>query len=560
MHELLPYLRLILRRRGRLMAGALLMLITLLAGIGLLSLSGWFITATAVVAALWASGAQTFFDVYIPGGAIRTFALTRTLARYFERLYNHDTVLRLLADLRGAVFAGLGRLHPLMLERLRAGILLNRLTADIDSLDNLYLRLLAPPFVALIAVLTVSGFLAIFLPAAGITVLVTGLVLLLAATVFMAHRGRRSSGQLLQQCEILRVRLIEHFQGLAELCAYGTLAHHRQQTYSDEQTMLDNQHRLGRQIATGNACMTLGIQLLGVVILALGLLAYTQNSITAAVAILMPLSVLALGEAFISLPAAFIHYGHTESAARRLTGELHPDERIIAGHPVDVLPHRFDVKLEHVCYKYAHAENPVLNDVTLTIRAYEQMAIIAESGAGKSTLADLLAGVRWPVSGAIEFDQHDLSGLDLIRLSAVRSYLPQRTDLFEASIADNLRIAAPEATDAKLQEVLHTVGLGDWVAGLADGLDTWIGESGQRISGGEGRRLALARVLLCDAALVLLDEPFSGLDGSTIQQINTNLRDWLRARTVISFAHTAAMVPTVDQVYELREGRLYRQH
>ena len=558
MRELLPYLQLILRRRWRLLVGGLLMLVTVFAGIGLLSLSGWFITATAVVAALWAGGIQTFFDVYIPGGAIRTFAITRTVARYFERLYNHDTVLRLLADLRGAVFASLARLQPVMLERLRAGILLNRLTADIDSLDNLYLRLLAPSAVTVLAVLAVAVLLSIFAPAAGLTMLFTGLGLLSIATLIMAGLGRCSSGQLLQQAETLRVRLIEQFQGLAELSAYGTLEHHRQQTHADEQAMLDNQRRLGRQSATGNALITFGIQSLAAAVLALGLLAYSEDRVSAAVAILMPLAVMALAEAFAALPSAFTHFGHTLAAAQRLTNELNRNDKIVPGYTTEVLPERFDIKLDNVSYQFAYTEKPVLTDISLTIKAGDQVTIIAESGAGKSTLADLLAGIRRPDRGTIKYDHYDLAALDFIRLSAVRSYLPQRTDLFEASIADNLRIAAPRATDAELHGVLQMVGLDDWISGLGEGLDTWIGESGQRISGGEGRRLALARLFLCNPAVVLLDEPFSGLDATTIAHIDTNLSGWLRARTVIAFAHAPGMAPTCHHIYELHEGELLR--
>lgn len=559
MRELLPYLQLLAGRRWRLAGGALLMLATLLAGIGLLSLSGWFITATAVIAALWAGGLQIAFDVYIPGGAIRFFALLRTAARYFERLYNHDTVLRLLADLRGGVFAALSRLEPITLERMRAGILLNRLTADIDALDNLYLRLLAPPAVALLGTLAVAGLLTMFVPIAGLTVLLGGGLLLLVVTLGMARLGLPGSGRLLLQAETLRVRLIEQFQGLAELSAYGSLEYHRRLLNGDEAVLLDNQRRLGRQAAGGNALVTLMIQLLGISALGLGLLAHQTAGLAAAGAVMLPLAVMALGEAFLALPAPFTHYGNTQAAAKRLTAEIrHPREHATSSPPT-TLPDRFGIRLAEVSYRYSYAEAPVLAHINLTIATGEHIAITAESGAGKSTLADLLAGLRRPGSGHIFLGEAALGAIAEADLQRRRVYLTQRSDLFEATIADNLRIANPEATESELLQALYTVALDEWVASLENGLETWIGESGRRISGGEGRRLALARLLLREPGLVLLDEPFSGLDDATKVQIAGRLQDWLAGRTALFFGHAPEALPAADKLFVLQDGTLHAQ-
>lgn len=557
MRELMPYLRLLAGRRWRLAAGAALMLATLFAGIGLLALSGWFITATAVTAVLWAGGVRVMFDVYVPGGAIRFFALTRTVARYFERLYNHDTVLRLLADLRGGVFAALSRLDPVVLERLRDGRLLNRLTADIDALDNLYLRLLAPPAVALTGTLAVAALLAAFAPLAGLAVLAGGGLLLLLTTLFAARRGLEHSEQLPQQTENLRVRLIEQFQGLAELCAYGTLDNHRQRLSAEESSLLDNQYRIGRQTATGNALVVLVIQLLGAGILALGLMAYQAAGLTAASAVMMPLAVMALSEAYLVLPAAFSQYGSTRSAARRLTAELNRPQQ---QPPLSfvVLPDRFGIRAADAGYRYPCAEKPVLEHINLAAAAGEHVAIVAESGAGKSTLADLLAGLRRPDTGSILVHDRVMGSVTDAELTRRRVYLTQRSDLLEASIADNMRIANPAATDSELWQALHTVALDEWVACLRDGMETWIGESGRRISGGEGRRLALARLLLRDPALVLLDEPFSSVDEATALLIAVRLQDWLQGRTAVFFGHAVAGLPPADRTLELQDGRLRR--
>jgi ATP-binding cassette subfamily C protein CydC len=205
MSELKPWLNLIMQRRARLWIGALLLALTLFSAVGLLALSGWFITATGVTALLWAAGQRVMFDVYMPGGGIRFFALTRTVARYFERVFNHNTVLSLLADLRGKHFAALAALDGATLGRLRASQWLNRLTADIDTLDTLYLRLLAPPLVALLGVMLVCGLIAIFHASLALLIGALLLALLLALTLGMARLGLHYSARRVEQLDGLRV-------------------------------------------------------------------------------------------------------------------------------------------------------------------------------------------------------------------------------------------------------------------------------------------------------------------------------------------------------------------
>ncbi len=559
MSELLPYLRLILRRRWRLVIGMLLMLATVLAAVGLLSLSGWFITATAVTAILWAAGTQAAFDIYTPGAAIRSFALARTVARYFERVYNHDTVLRLLADLRSGAFAAFCRLDPLTLSRLRAGLLLNRLTADIDALDNLYLRLLAPPLVALAAsggVVLLAGWL---VPVAGLVTLLALSLLLMLTTVACARHGMTLSEQLIGLGENLRIRLLEQFQGLAELSAYGALGRHRQWLQNEEQLLLDRQRRLGRRLAGWNALVTAMLQLLAVSVLALALLSYQSTeatSISAALAVLMPLAVLALTEAFSVLPAGFIQFGATRAAARRLTAEVNRQPLVQPLPVTETAPASATIRLASISFCYPQAEAAVLDNVNLTIAEGEQLAIVGHSGAGKSTLADLIAGLRRPDSGKISIGGVDIDRLAVSTRRQMIAYLTQRSDLFEASIAENLRIASPQANAAALWRTLHCVALAEWVEQLPQQLNTYIGESGRRISGGQGRRLALARLLLREPRIVLFDEPFAGIDKHTAETIAERIRPWLRDRTTLLFSHDARGLSAVGHVMRLHDGKL----
>ncbi len=553
MRELRPYLALLAARRRRVALGALLMLATLAAAIGLLSLSGWFITATAVTATIWATGNLVPFDVYVPGGGIRFFALTRTVSRYLERLFNHDTVLRILADLRAGVFAALTRLDPGTLSRYRAAELLNRLTADIDTLDNLYLRLIAPPLAALAAVLAVAGVLAVVVPSAGRALggLLLGLWLLL--TLGGARWGDAASAARVTTLETLRVRLIEQLQGLAELTAYGSLGRHRARVRDAEATLLAHQRRLGQRAAAGSALATLGVQGGMALVVLVAVAAFSQDRVPAPVMVLLPLAVLGLSEAFAGLPLAFLNLGATREATRRLNaqGRL----RSAIEPPAEpVAPARNDLALDRVTFAYPRSEIAVLASATLAVAEGESVALVGASGSGKSTVAQLFARLVEPGDGRVLIGGVPVSRLAPELLRQRVAYLTQATELFHDTIAGNLRIAAPDGPDGKLLEALRVAGLEQLVVELPAGLGTWLGESGRTLSGGEARRLAQARVVLRDAPVVLLDEPFAGLDAVTRAEVAQRLTRWLRHRTVLLLAHEVDVLPPVDRVLRIGAG------
>jgi len=555
MRELLPYLRLLGRRGGRMAGGALLLLATILSAVGLLSLSGWFITATGVTAMLWAAGLRMPFDIYVPGAGIRFFALARTVSRYFERLVNHDTTLRLLADLRGRVFAVLAGLRPVTLSRLRAGTLLNRLTADIDTLDNLFLRLLAPPAAALAGTLAVCLLLWLFAPAAGLLGLGVLSALWLLVTLAAAILGLPASTARVGLFESLRLRLLEQVQGMAELRAYASLDRHCARIRREEAELQHAQRRAGHIGAGGNALATLAIHWLAVAVLGLGLASHQTGEVSLAVAVLLPMAVIGLGEAFAGLPTAFAEFGATRTAATRLTAEL-DREQAPAGGPAVVLPRPPNVRVHALAFRYPLADRPLFEHLELAIRPGEHLAITAASGAGKSTLANLILGLQSPDSGTITVGSIDLKAIPAMQLREYSAYLTQCLDLFEDTVAGNLRLAAPGAGEAELWQALHCVALDTWLQSLPAGLDTWIGESGRRISGGQARRLALARLLLRDPSLVVLDEPLAGLDAATAREVAVRLKTRLRDRTVLLLGHSSAALPVAERQLYLENGVL----
>ncbi|MCG7598586.1 thiol reductant ABC exporter subunit CydC [Halomonas sp. McH1-25] len=560
-----PWMKVLGRRRRRLWLGGLLILLTVAAAIGLLALSGWFITATAVTGLMLAAGIQATLDIYRPGAGIRFFAVGRSVVRYVERVYNHETVLRLLADLRAGMFTVMTRLDERVVGQLRASEWLNRLTADIDALDSLYLRLLAPPLVALLAIAGIGILLGLFVPGIGVAVAIPLLGLWLWLVVGQARLGLAASRRRIATLDRLRMRSIEQMQGLAELRCYGTLATHRRALADEERALYEDQRRLGRYQALGNALVGMGVTLSAVLALWLGARAFGAGEISGPVMVMMPLAVLAMSEALAMLPSGFTHFGSTLAAAERLNGIASLRGAIREPQAPEALPEgALSLEMVDVSLDYSgtglpsevRSVTPALERVSFSVHAGERVALLGESGAGKSSVAKLATRLIEPEQGQVLIGGNNVRQVALGELRSRIGYLTQHAELFHDTLAANLRLGDAQADDARLWDVLSIVDLAAWARELPQGLDTWVGESGRQLSGGQARRVALARVLLCDPDLVILDEPFSGLDATTAAYIASRLDDCLAGRTVIYLAHDEAGLPSVDRALRLREGRL----
>lgn len=561
MHPLKPWLELMLQDRKRLLIGAALLFATYLSAVGLLALSGWFITATGVTALAWAAGLAVNLDVYGPGGGIRFFALSRTVARYGERVYNHDTVLRLLATLRTRLFKNLTLLDDQTAAKFRASQWLNRLITDVDTLDNLYLRLLAPPLVALLTVIVLVSFLAFFhVQLAGLAALIL-LATLIISTWGMAQVGKATSYRLVSQQEQQRSLLVEQIEGLGELQASHSLANHQQQLLSAQQREMKDQQRLQRIAACGDGLQTLLVQVTAVICLLLAVKAYQQGWLSGPMMVVVPLSLMALQEVFLNLPNAFSSWGATLAAAQRLNTTEALQTELVNTDAAQQLPQSYTLNWQDITVKLGN--QTVFKDLNLSLEAGEKLAIIGESGLGKSTLARLAARLSDPQAGVMlltpdtnhdttnDTNQIDLKDLDICHWQAQIGYLTQQTDLFATSIAENLRIGKQDASDEELWQVLDLVDLKQEVLNFPNQLDTWVGETGRQLSGGQGRRLALARVILKDPVLVILDEPFSSLDKATQASIRPKLSAWLEGRSALLLAHNLNALPQSDRQVHL---------
>ncbi len=535
MRDLKPWLDLIFKRPRRLVVGGFLILGTLLSGIALLAVSGWFITETARVGLLLAAGVAATINLYVPGGAIRFFAVSRTLFRYLERVYNHDTVLRLLTDIRVALFQRLSLASPSHRGELTGAQWLSRLTSDVDALDTLYLRLIAPTALAALVTALVVVLAALLFDVR--TALLIGLILLVAlviATVGVYLRTRHLAARQSDRQEVLRTAVIEHIEGFAELTAAGRSGKHAARLMRQARQVASEQARADTRIGWHLAGSHLLVTLSAVFSLWAGLTLFQAGAVSGPVLVLLPVALLGLAEVYVMLPDAFGKLGATVASATRLNRDCRANEpAVVAG--IENLPANTALLAENITVGHPGFA-PLLTHFNLDVQTGEHIGILGYSGSGKSSLADTFAGLL-PARGKLTCQK--------------RAYLTQKTVLFEDTLRANLLLGSPSANDTELWSILEQVELTDRFASEPDQLDTWLGSAGNRLSGGEARRVALARVLLNPAPLVILDEPFTGLDADTRARISTRMGSLLEGKTVISLAHGPDALPGTDRVINL---------
>jgi len=552
--QLAPFIKLMRHHLKWMALGTGLGLLAVASVVGLLALSGWFICAAAY-AGLSLATAQ-LFNFFHPGIGIRLFAIGRTLARYAERVVTHDTTFRILHSLRGWFYIHLEPLAPSRLMMYRSGDILNRIVADIDALDNLYLRVLSPSVIALIITFLVAGFLWIFDP---LIALFTALFLLVAGfgVPSLALRlGAASGHDLTHSLSDLRIRIVDALQGLPELLVFGAYPQYLDRVAQSSLALLKNQLRMSHIRGVSTALITLlaGLAVLPVLYLAVNLV--NRGSLDGASLALMTLTVMASFEAVLPLPAAYQYLGRTREAGRRLLEIVHTQPQVVFPEHAITPARPPGVEFEKVSFRYHEKAPWALSAVDFQIPAGRRMAVIGETGSGKSTLVELLVRFWNPVSGHIRLggtDVRNFSESDLRRLISVVSQQPH---MFNATLKENLLVACPGANDDDLWAALDTVQLSDFVKDLPDGLETWIGEAGQLLSGGQARRVAVARAILHKAPLWVLDEPTEGLDPIIERNMMQALKEQTAERTLLLITHRLVDLNWMDQIMMLDRGRI----
>lgn len=529
------------QRRGWYWGAWGLLALTWIAGIALLALSGWFITATALAGA----GLLATLDLYVPSGGIRTAAIGRTLARYFERLVSHEAVLRSLADLRGRSFRGLAALPMERIRDFRSGDLQTRLTGDIDTLDAMPLRVAGPMIAAALSLIVTLIMTAWLAPWPATALLAASGVATLAVSALLALAGQRRSHALVQARARERVGLFDYIGGLAELLAYDRVRE-READLRRGNVDYARQQRAQEAFGVGSEQIVQGLvgaSALLMLVLALGW--YRDGMLTAPVAVLLPLMTLGLGEVLGSLPGAWWRAGESLEAAGRVRQLDTPATRQT---PVERPQHELPLgdhptlKAEALTIGF-RLERPLLGPLDLAPTPGQPLVISGPSGRGKSTLLDTLAGELAPLDGQVSLASTDLQQIATDSRYRHISYLPQGLQLPDTSIRAILTPGMSTLSDDVLWQALERVDLAASVRGTDEGLDYRIGEGGAYLSGGQRRRLALAAVVLQDRPIVLLDEPFSGLDPATLERVLAGITPWLAQRQCLLVTHAPDPLP-----------------
>lgn len=553
MRALLPYLALYKRHIWLLTLGVVLAIVTLLASIGLLTLSGWFLSASAVVGV---AGIYSF-NYMLPAAGVRGTAIIRTAGRYFERLVSHDATFRVLQHLRVFTFSKLLPLSPAGLARFRQGELLNRVVADVDTLDHLYLRVISPLIGALVVIVVVTAGLSILDVTLALTLGGIMLVTLLVLPPLFYRAGKPAGESITQMRGQYRQQLTAWLQGQAELMLFSASDRYRKQLEKTEQRWQDAQRRQAELTALSQALMLLIGGVAVVAMLWLTSAGVGGNSQPGALIALFVFCALAAFEALAPVTGAFQHLGQVIASARRITQitAQQPEVTFTAGNGQAF--GQVSLTLNQVTFSYPQQPSPALENISLQVGAGEHIAILGRTGCGKSTLLQLLTRAWDPADGEILLNDQPLTRLNEATLRQAMSVVPQRVHLFSATLRDNLLLAAPGASDIQLMKALERVGLEKLLED--SGLNAWLGEGGRQLSGGELRRLAIARALLHDAPLMLLDEPTEGLDATTESQILDLLAEVMREKTVLMVTHRLRGLARFNRIIVMDNGKIIEQ-
>ncbi|MFJ3212154.1 thiol reductant ABC exporter subunit CydD [Streptomyces flaveolus] len=539
-------------RRGRLGLALLLGSLALGSAVGLMATSGWLISR--------ASQQPPVLYLMVAVTGTRAFGIGRAVFRYAERLVSHDAVLRMLADTRVAVYRRLERLAPAGLRRSRRGDLLSRLVTDVDALQDYWLRWLLPACTAVAVCAASVGFTAWLLPEAG-AVLAAGLLAAgVGVPLITGAVARRAEHRLAPARGVLATRVTDLLTGTAELTVAGALPGRTAETRRADGTLTRIASRAATATALGDGLVALisgltvaGAALTGVQAVADGRLA----GVAVAVVVLTPLAAF---EAVLGLPLAVQYRQRVRRSAERVYEVLDAPEPVREPErPREAPASPFPVVLEGLAARHPRQRRDALTGLDLTLAEGRRVAVVGPSGSGKTTLAQVLLRFLDPGAGSCTLagtDAGALAGDDVRRLVGLCA---QDAHLFDSSVRENLLLARKDATEPELRAALARARLLDWAESLPDGLDTLVGEHGARLSGGQRQRLALARALLADFPVLVLDEPAEHLDLPTADALTADLLAATEGRTTLLITHRLAGLDAVDEVIVLDEGRVVQR-
>ena len=538
----------------------LLNFVTIGSSVGLMAMSAYLISKAAVV--------TDVSELAIAITSVRLFAILRAVFRYLERYFSHTAAFRILTHLRVWFYSAIEPLAPARLMRYRSGDLLARSVADIETLENFYIRVVVPPLAAAGVVILACVILGSFDGTLALALLIFLLLTGVALPLTLRWLGKTSAGQWIATRAELNAMLVDEIQGLADLLAFDQAQEHRARVLRLNGELNREQEQQAMLRGVSNALAVLFTSLAALTVLWLAIPLVSGGQIEGVYLALLPLTAIASFEAVQPLGLALQQLEANQAAGRRLFELIDaapevpdPAEPVpLRGVPRTTLPSAQDadytITFDRVSFRYNPIDPLALDGASFTFPAGSRSAIVGSSGSGKSTIVNLLLRFWDYHEGQITIGGNDLRAYRADDARALLGVVPQTIHLFNATIADNLLLANPDATVEQIVDACRQAQLHDFIAGLPLKYDTLIGENGLLLSGGERQRLAIARAILKNAPILILDEATANLDVITEQQLLAALEPFMIGRTVIIISHRRTVIEHVDRVIELEQGRV----
>ncbi len=531
------------------------MVLAILLGFGTIASSVGLLATSAYIIA-FAALQPSIAELQIAIVGVRFFGITRGILRYLERLVSHNAAFRLLERMRLWFYQKLEPLAPARLIHYQSGDLLSRIVADVETLEQFFVRVLAPPMVAVCIAVLMWFLLGTFDPRlAGI--LIAFLALAGVVTPILIRRlGHGTGHQMVRLRAALNTALVDGVQGCADLLAFTRAQSHQTHITSLSRQYVQLQERMSRVGGLSNALTGLLMNLSTIALLIVAISLINAERIDSVYLALLILAAIASFEAVIPLPSTFQYLESQLAAAQRLyeivdvrPSVLDPDET--SPEPID-----YSLTVRDLRFRYETGDGPALDGIHFQLDQGSQLAVVGPSGAGKSTLVNLLLRFWDYDSGQISLGGYELGsyrGEDLRRMISVVS---QHTHLFNDTIRGNLLLAHPGANERDLIQAASQAQIHEFIQSLPHGYDTWIGEAGVRLSGGERQRIAIARALLKNTPILILDEPTANLDSLTEREVVKSLYSLMEGRTTLIITHRLVGLEKVNQILVMREGRI----
>ena len=521
---------------------------TMASNVGLLSVAAYLIAASALQYGL--------SQLTLPMFLVQIFGISRAAFRYLERLVSHNVTFKLLADLRTWLYGRLEPLSPARLLEHRSGDLLTRIVKDVEELENIYLRAFSPVVVA-VAISTLA-FVALYGFDPTLAFVILGFLVFagIGVPLLVGLLARRLGRRELELRAEVGVQVVDGVQGVQDLLALGRVADQERKISDLGQKLGRAQKRMASIGGLQNALNDLTMSLAMVTVLILAIPLVNESSIPAVYLAFLALLTLGSFEAVQPLGTAFQFLGRSLGAGERLfeIADVEP-QTVDPGNPLQP-PVDHTLEFDRVGFRYREDEPPVLAEISFKVEPGSRVAIVGPSGSGKSTLVNLTLRFWDPTHGEVRLGGNDVRGYAQEDLRRAIGVVAQGTHLFNETLRDNLLLARPDATDSEIESALERAQLIEFVRHLPQGLDTPLGEQGLRLSGGERQRLAIARALLEDAPVLILDEPTANLDPATEHELLAALYEPVPERVTLAITHRLVHMEQMDEILVLEGGRI----